>query len=97
MWADKENLKMPAEEQLSIVLQAARLTHVSKKNPDDVKKIHSMCPGINSEQMATLLRHCKVAEGEGSVHPVVEEQLVALGRVEFEIPHSLSLSLSLSL
>ena len=91
LWADKENLKIPAEEQLSIIMQAARLAQVSKKNPDDIKKIHSMCSGINSEQMATLLQHCKVAEGDGSVHPVVEEQLVALGRVDFKthISHSL--------
>ena len=51
----------------------------SKKNPDDVQLIHSMCHKLNSRQVAALLSNYESTEGEGSVNQTIEEQLISLG------------------
>ena len=62
-------------------VQAAHLLQADKKLVDKAKGVFTSCSKLNSRQMATILHHCSVAEGEHAVGVGFTDEMIRLAKV----------------
>jgi afadin len=79
-WADKENLKLPAEEHLELISQSARLLISSDQRNISASVI---CPSLNSQQIKALLVNVNdsklIDKLSSEAYDVVDQKLILSG------------------
>ena len=61
-------------------MQAGNLLQSVKKLPEDAQNIYAVCPRLNSRQVAALLQHCSITEGETAITEGFADAIITLAQ-----------------